>query len=197
GPFLVLFFPFATLIHELGHAFAALLLTPHHVQIRIGEGPLVWSGRCGRLTLLFHRAANPHRLNVWRDVMNASSGLAWIPSAPSQRWRRALFALAGPAASLLLSAVCARLALALSSSTPWIFPVTVLCAMAAAVAAIEGLLSLFGRDGLVILHALLAPIRPGPVVAGPFFSDAVIKAFKDAQHAARDAGCVRVATQHL
>src|SRR5205823_1939494 len=108
GAFL-LFYPFSVLIHELGHASAALLLTPHHVQVRIGQGQLVWSRRCGRLELRFHRAANPHRILFW-DVHNATSGSVCLFSVPPQHWRHVLCALAGPGASLLLAAACARLA---------------------------------------------------------------------------------------
>src|SRR5205085_462785 len=102
-------------------------------------------------------------------------------SVPPQRWRHALCALTGPGASLLLSAACARLALAIGFATPWTFPVAGVCAVSAAVAGLEALMNLFPwrpllsvgerrrSDGLIILQALFAPRQPRKVAAAPDF----------------------------
>lgn len=201
----LLFFPFATLIHELGHAFAVLLLTPYQARMHIGHGPLVWYGRFGRLEIRFHRAANAKRSLMW-DVLNACVGLVLFPTTPSQRWRPTLVALAGPVASLLLSSVCVFLMRVVGFATPWTFPAAGFCALGAAVAGLQVLMNLFpwrvhprGKrsDGLLIVHALFTPQNVGSKGAGSIYSDAAAQALSSAKAMAHQAGHAYVATEHL
>ena len=46
---LILFRPFATLIHEIGHIIPALILTKQEVFIRIGQSGSKWNGKIGNI----------------------------------------------------------------------------------------------------------------------------------------------------
>jgi len=201
----LLFLPFATLVHELGHACVVLLVTRSQARIRIGQGPLVWDGRLGRVELRYHRFDNPRRVLFW-DVLNVSFGFVQLPSLSSWRWRRALLALAGPAASLLLSYCCARLALAMSLGTLWSLPVVALCAIAAVLAGLQGMINLFPwrssfhggvySDGWIALHAVFVRTQPQPTLPS-IFNSAALATLAGAQDAAQQAGHACVATEHL
>jgi len=83
--------PFLALLHELGHAVAALVLLPGRVVVQIGGGskPMVVS-EAGRLAVGFHPVMLPWRF----DAVCAYE-------APSSRVETAVIALAGPAASFI------------------------------------------------------------------------------------------------
>jgi len=91
---IVLTAPLLSLLHELGHAAAALVLLPGRVIVRVGGSkPLVIS-EAGRLTVGLHPVMVPWRF----DAVCAYE-------APSSRLETALIALAGPAASLITGIV--------------------------------------------------------------------------------------------
>ena len=88
--------PFIVLLHEMGHAIPALLLTPHAVTVYIGsygDPHRSWQFRLGRLTIWF-------RLSLfWK------TGLCVIPQQDMASWRRALFVLGGPVTSAIIAGV--------------------------------------------------------------------------------------------
>ncbi|HHZ07121.1 MAG TPA: M50 family metallopeptidase [Clostridiales bacterium] len=97
--FLAVVAPLLTLIHELGHAGAALALVPQHdVTIRIGRDPKISLYKRGRLHILVHPLGGCEGHYGWgaARVEVATSSAIWI-------------ALAGPLASLVMALVCAGL----------------------------------------------------------------------------------------
>jgi hypothetical protein len=98
-PLFVLTKPLLALVHELGHAGAALALSSGRVAIAIGRRPPLIARDLGRLTIAFHPLAP-----VFRNHAECTH------PAPRSRAEDALIALAGPAASLL-TCVVARSAL--------------------------------------------------------------------------------------
>ena len=81
--------PLITLIHELSHAAAALLLTNNPVRVGLGSGPPQIEQRVGRLTLQIRLFSGAFGFCFWR-VDHALVG------------RRVWILLGGPLASLLM-----------------------------------------------------------------------------------------------
>ena len=78
------------LIHELGHAFAALLLGWQVHKVQIGFGPLLW------------RKESPSGfIGEWRLFSDGGLTVAWPQFAFNSRWRRWLYTAGGPAASFI------------------------------------------------------------------------------------------------
>jgi hypothetical protein len=85
----VLTLPLHALIHELGHAGAALALRPGRVAVSVGaERPLV-ACAMGRMTIAFNPLVLPWRVSA-----------ACAYKTPSSQNEAALIAIAGPAASI-------------------------------------------------------------------------------------------------
>jgi hypothetical protein len=98
-PLFVLSQPLLALVHELGHAGAALALSSGRVAIAIGRYPPLVARDLGRMTIAFHPVAP-----ILRNHAECT------PPAPKSRTEDALVALAGPAASLV-TCIVARSAL--------------------------------------------------------------------------------------
>jgi hypothetical protein len=88
--------PLLSLLHELGHAGAALVLLPGRVVIRVGSSKPMLVHDAGRLTVGYHPVMAPWRFDA-----------VCTYEAPSSRVETALIALAGPAASLVTGIVAA------------------------------------------------------------------------------------------
>lgn len=84
-----------TVLHELGHAAAALALTPGRVGVAMGRQPSLAACSVGRMTVACHPVMLPWRLHA---------GCVHDPASPA---REAAIALAGPASSLLSCIVAA------------------------------------------------------------------------------------------
>ena len=85
---LCLAFPFATLLHEIGHALGVILLTQHSATVRIGEGNRMIRFQFGRMQF---------KLNL----SNSSYGFCEYARNKTTRLQQILIALAGPLWSLL------------------------------------------------------------------------------------------------
>jgi hypothetical protein len=83
-------YPVVSLVHELGHAGAALALLPGRVAITVGGHQPLVACDLGRMALAIHPVALPWRFHA-----------TCAYEAPASRVESALIALAGPAASLL------------------------------------------------------------------------------------------------
>ena len=79
------------LIHELGHAFAALLLGWQVHKVQIGFGPL-----------LLRKESRNGFIGEWRLFSDGGLTIAWPQFAFNSRWRRWLYVAGGPAASFIL-----------------------------------------------------------------------------------------------
>lgn len=90
--------PVLALLHELGHALAALVLLPGRVHITIGSRKPLVTIRLGRLSLDLHPLVVPWRF----DALCAYE-------IEQTRGDAALVALAGPAASLATGVIAWRL----------------------------------------------------------------------------------------
>lgn len=91
--------PLLTLLHELGHACMAIVLTKQRVLVQMGRRPAAVRLRLGKLDLHLRLSALPvgfYELSDWQRASRQQ--LAWI-------------ALAGPLTSLLMMALCAAAAL--------------------------------------------------------------------------------------
>jgi hypothetical protein len=88
--FYLLTMPFLLLLHELGHAAAALALRPGGVAVGIGREPHLFHIVLGRLMVAFHPW-----VGFWR-----AHGVCMY-QRPESRTEDAIIAAAGPAASLL------------------------------------------------------------------------------------------------
>jgi hypothetical protein len=88
--------PLLSLLHELGHAGAALVLLPGRVVVRVGGPKPLVIREAGRLTVGLHPVMVPWRF----DAVCAYE-------APGSRLETAVVALAGPAASLITGMVAA------------------------------------------------------------------------------------------
>lgn len=87
---LVLWFvvaPLLTLLHELGHAVAALTFTRSGVRIELGGVATPFTRRFGRLTLVLR-------------VGSGFAGYYWTDGRAPERWQRIAIILAGPMTSL-------------------------------------------------------------------------------------------------
>jgi hypothetical protein len=82
--------PLLSLVHELGHAGAALALLPGRVAVTIGGQPPVVVRDLGRMTIALHPVMLPWRFHA-----------ACTYEAQGSRAETAVIALTGPAASLL------------------------------------------------------------------------------------------------
>jgi len=92
--------PLLTLLHELGHACTAIMLTGQRVVVQMGKRPGIVRFRLGKIDFHFRPSALPVGFYEMTDWQRATrQQLAWI-------------ALAGPLTSLLLMALCAALAIA-------------------------------------------------------------------------------------
>jgi hypothetical protein len=89
-----LLYPWAMLVHELGHAATALALTDGRSTVQIGVDP-DRSVTVGRLTV----RVDPY---AWRQRWY---GYCHYETTPDGRYERAAMSLAGPAASLVVLAV--------------------------------------------------------------------------------------------
>jgi len=81
------------LLHELGHALAALAATRQPVTVRVGVGGGAWRLRAGRLRLELG----------WRRFRFGTTG---YDRAAESRLAQTAVALAGPAASFAVAALC-------------------------------------------------------------------------------------------
>jgi hypothetical protein len=93
--------PLNVAIHEFGHALAARALGYAVLKVEIGQGPR-WAGlRLGRTRI------------DWRRYAFLGGETTYVAPGPPQPWGRALVALAGPVANLLLATLFAALPLLL------------------------------------------------------------------------------------
>jgi uncharacterized oligopeptide transporter (OPT) family protein len=100
--------PVYTLLHELGHAVVALLLTDGPVDVQLGQrGWKRWKKR-GRLMIVVYLGSGA----LWGVTLCGR----WN-SIP--RMRRFWICLGGPAASLLVTALLVRLAIMADWARPW------------------------------------------------------------------------------
>ena len=139
--------PLVMLIHELGHAVAALVLTRGPVVVQTGRRAFL-TPRIGRLTL----AIGPGGLQA---------GACWH-RAPDTQGREAVIAAAGPIASLALATIAGCACLALDPSRT--------AGLALAAIAVLGILDAIGN-----LIPLLHPARR-TVTGAPQESDGRIVA---------------------
>jgi hypothetical protein len=86
--------PLASMVHELGHAAAAWGLGMRVVQVTVGRGPMLVSGRLGA-TLFEAR----------RYLFLGGATLCFDPAAKPRRWRIGLTLLGGIAANLVAAAL--------------------------------------------------------------------------------------------
>jgi peptidoglycan/LPS O-acetylase OafA/YrhL len=84
--------PICTLLHELGHAITALLLTSHKVTIQLGKQGIKWRVQLGRLTILWYLGFGA----VWGVYQSEGQG----EIRPN---RNIWILLGGPATSLLFA----------------------------------------------------------------------------------------------
>ena len=88
--------PFIVLLHEMGHAVPALIMTSQPVTVYIGsygDPRRSKQFRLGRLTIWFKISL------FWK------TGLCVIPQQDMSRWQRALFVLGGPIASITIATI--------------------------------------------------------------------------------------------
>ncbi len=123
--------PLLTLMHELGHAMAALALTGQPVAVQLGRKPSIAKWRWGRVAL---GARFPINWVGFCAVAHPDQ-----VTRPTQVW----IALAGPLVSLLLLLVSSGAALALHSG-PML---------------LAQLSTLFATGALIQLVVTLAPLR--------------------------------------
>jgi len=98
----VLAFAFLIIVHELGHAVAALLVGMRIVRFSVGYGKVLWSFRLGETEIAL--SAVPMGGYCWIGGMIPEDGID--PAAPhawlnQHAWRRTLAIAAGPVASYL------------------------------------------------------------------------------------------------
>jgi hypothetical protein len=92
-------FPFATFIHELGHALTVLFVLKSPVELSLGTKGKGFSFTIGRMTLSIHP------INAWIGYVSAP------PEGGNQSFGYAVVAIAGPIFSILLSPGCYSLLL--------------------------------------------------------------------------------------
>lgn len=106
----------ATLLHEFGHALAALILTRQEIELEIGRGTRIAGFRVGRLRFALARRARRYGFTRYERFREA-------------RWRQAAVALAGPLATLASCAACFLWARAVGAGgATWIVAVALLVA---------------------------------------------------------------------
>lgn len=112
--------PLVTLIHEMGHAVAALALGREPVSVRVGPAPARLRLSVGRLRLLLGLRGGFYGFYEYDD-----RGLS--------RAARSIVIAAGPLASLVLATLCFAVAVGLGGGARWASTPVSIAAMAAIV----------------------------------------------------------------
>ncbi len=161
------------IVHELGHALVALLLTPGMVTIEIGQGSEAWALRVGRLRCVVRREPD-----VWGLAHGAirgwQTGLTRLERGEKIGiGRHVAITLAGPLATLFIAGLSVALLAAIAPHQPspiWLLPDLLLASFAVCEGAVfvGNLLpwrfgrtrrnGAIGTDGFILLF-LLSPQR--------------------------------------
>lgn len=121
------------LVHELGHAVVALLLTKGPVTAEVGIGPVAWRVHIGRLEVALHTNVGLWRIvSLTQGILRGASRSEAIQSGSP--WRVLLITLGGPAASLLYILLVTGLIkpfAGLRNDYIWVLPTVILAGVAA------------------------------------------------------------------